>query len=212
MVRSEKKARRLVVDQEIFFWTVGHNHRALGNGRYEDCRELLDIRPSGTSGRLRIVFQEGPGRLVPDGYTPSGTVGTEIGKTLNLHEPGTVRALLTAATARDWRPGSAGIVEVDGWQLFDEVELQRRRPPEPAPHAWSLEEAAEEEAARAATALSPAERHRHLLLAAQANHRCGRTDEARQQCESVLREHSTPEQATEARHLLRMLDAADGPL
>ncbi|MET8133249.1 MULTISPECIES: hypothetical protein [unclassified Streptomyces] len=41
MARSEKKARRLVVDGETFLRSLGHYHRALGIGRYEDCCETL---------------------------------------------------------------------------------------------------------------------------------------------------------------------------
>ncbi|WP_326770379.1 hypothetical protein [Streptomyces sp. NBC_01591] len=36
------------------------------------------------------------------------------GESLNLHEPGAVRALLDVALARGWQPGEQRAVEVDG--------------------------------------------------------------------------------------------------
>ncbi|MGX1675439.1 hypothetical protein [Streptomyces sp. NPDC055400] len=122
MARSDRRARRLVVEGQNFLWTLSHTHRALGNGRYEDCCETLIIRQRKARGRLRIVFQAGPDRLVPDGsLMPSGAVGTELGRTLNLHEPGTVRALLDAALKGGWRSDDAMTEEIDGWSIFDEV-------------------------------------------------------------------------------------------
>ncbi|MEV5477853.1 hypothetical protein AB0L66_36800 [Streptomyces sp. NPDC052207] len=122
MARSDKRARRLVVEGENFLWTLSHAHRALGNGRYEDCCETLVIRQFKARGRLRIVFQAGSDRFVPDGYLmPSGAVGTELGRSLNLHEPGTVRALLDVALKRGWRTDDPVTEEIDGWSIFDEV-------------------------------------------------------------------------------------------
>ncbi|WP_405819820.1 hypothetical protein OG241_30815 [Streptomyces sp. NBC_01390] len=120
------KARRLVVDGETFLWSLSHTHQALGNGRYEDCCETFSIRRFRARGCLRIVFRAGPDRLVPDGYLmPSGAVGTAVGGTLNLHEPGTARALLDAALAQGWRPDDPLTEEVDGWTLFDAVITRR---------------------------------------------------------------------------------------
>ncbi|MGW7614049.1 hypothetical protein ACWGKW_43890 [Streptomyces sp. NPDC054766] len=119
MARSGRKARRLVVDGETFLWSLGHSHRALGNGHYEDCCETLVIRLFKARGRLRIVFLQGPGRLVPDGYLmPSGAVRTGD-RDLNLHEPGTVRALLDAALTQGWQPDDPLVKETDGWTLFE---------------------------------------------------------------------------------------------
>lgn len=79
MARSDKRARRLVVKEESFLWTLSHTHRVLGNGQYEDCCETLVIRQFKARGRLRIVFRAGSDRLVPDGYLmPSGAVGTGL--------------------------------------------------------------------------------------------------------------------------------------
>jgi hypothetical protein len=119
MARSEKRARRLIVDGKTFLWSLGHTHRALGDGHYEDCCETLVIRLFKVRGRLHIVFREGPDRLVPDGYLmPSGAVGTAGGR-LNLHEPGTTRALLDAALAQGWQPNDPLAKTIDGWTLFE---------------------------------------------------------------------------------------------
>ncbi|MGW0389968.1 hypothetical protein ACWDYJ_03505 [Streptomyces sp. NPDC003042] len=121
MARNPRTARRLVVDGNTYMWSVRHAHRALGTGRgYEDCRETLTLYPAGARGSLRTVFRAGPGRLVPDGYPMhSGEVCKAEGGSLNLHEPGTVRALLEEAQARGWRPDGPATEEVDGWALFD---------------------------------------------------------------------------------------------
>ncbi|WP_432039815.1 hypothetical protein [Streptomyces cucumeris] len=121
MARSEKKARRLVVGGETFLWSLSHTHGELGNGRYEGCRETLVIRAFQARGRLHIAFRGGPGRLVPDGFMPSGAVGTDLGRTLNLHEPGTVRAFLDLAVHQGWRADDPVVEELDGWSVFDEV-------------------------------------------------------------------------------------------
>lgn len=129
MVRSGRKPRLCVVGEETFLWSVGHEHRvdeaAAPVGRYQDCREILTLRRRGIQGRLRIIFQRGAGRLVSDGYLPSGAVGTADDVWLNLHEPGTVRALLDEAVARGWSVGGTTTTQVDGWELFDVVADRR---------------------------------------------------------------------------------------
>jgi hypothetical protein len=126
MPRSEKTARRLVVDGETFLWSLHHVHDAVGNGGFHGCREILVIRRFTARGRLHIVFRSGPDRLVPDGYVmPSGAVGTANGPLLNLHEPGTVRAFLDEALANGWQPDDPPTQEMDGWRLFDSVAARR---------------------------------------------------------------------------------------
>ncbi|MFE7793585.1 hypothetical protein [Streptomyces sp. NPDC057460] len=133
MVRSSRKPRRLVVCDETFLWSVGHHHHT-DRGRYQDCREVLTIRRSGAPGRLLVVFRAGPGRLVPDGFLPSGAVGTSAGSWLNLHEPGTVRALLDEAVSRGWHPDNPPTEQLDGWRLFARaVQAQRRSSASSAP-------------------------------------------------------------------------------
>lgn len=83
-------------------------------------------QPAGTGGPLRIVFAEGPGRYVPGGAPlGSGDVGYVRGVSLNLHEPGAVRALLDAATACGWQPEGRRVVEIDGWSLLEAAAAAR---------------------------------------------------------------------------------------
>jgi hypothetical protein len=126
MTRSSRTPRRLVVGDETFLWAVGHEHRE-EQGRFLDCREVLTVRRPRALGRLRIVFEARPGHLVPDGgpYTHSGSVGTDSAGWLNLHEPGTVRALLDEITARGGRVGADATETVDGWTLVDAVSARR---------------------------------------------------------------------------------------
>ncbi|GAA3355881.1 hypothetical protein GCM10017744_020210 [Streptomyces antimycoticus] len=122
--RHPKKPRRLVADERAYLWTLRHSHRVLDNGRPTACRQTLTLypQPAGTGAPLRIVFAEGPGRYVPGGFPMgSGDVGYVRGGSLNVHEPGAVRALLDAASARGWQPGERQVVEVDGWPLLEAV-------------------------------------------------------------------------------------------
>lgn len=57
----------------------------------------------------------------------SGDVGYVRGASLNLHEPGAVRALLDAASARGWQLGERQAAEVDGWPLIEEAAAARAR-------------------------------------------------------------------------------------
>ncbi|WP_329374902.1 hypothetical protein [Streptomyces sp. NBC_01483] len=121
MPRRSKKPRRLIAEGLAYLWTLRHSHRVLDGGRSADCRETLTLypQPAGTGGPLRIVFAEGPGRYVGGFPMGSGDVGYVRGGSLNLHEPGAVRALLDAASARGWQPGESQSTEVDGWPLLE---------------------------------------------------------------------------------------------
>ena len=129
MVRQGKKGRRLGVGDKTFFYSVGHEHdveRTDGQAnRYHDCREVVSLRVPGTAGRLLITFRAGEGRLVSDGILPGGAVGTTAGVWLNLHEPGTIRALLDQALAQGWVPGGSTTEQFDGWRFFDAVAARR---------------------------------------------------------------------------------------
>jgi hypothetical protein len=127
MTRSSRTPRQLVVGGETFLWSVRHAHHG-EDGRYEHCREVLTIRRPGALGRLEVVFAGCPGHLVPDGRTPSGAVGTCDGVWLDLHEPGTVRALLDEVTSRGGRVGGDWTDEVDGWPLLETVAARREGP------------------------------------------------------------------------------------
>ncbi|NUT45612.1 MAG: hypothetical protein HOV86_37035 [Thermoactinospora sp.] len=116
MVRNDRKPRRLVVGEETYIWTVRHAH---DQGR--DCRETLTLRRDGTRGRAQVVFRSGEGRVVSGGfYMPSGSVATD-GAWLNLHLPGTVRALLDEVIAGGWDPVDPTTLQVDGWSLIEKV-------------------------------------------------------------------------------------------
>ncbi|MGW2280411.1 hypothetical protein [Streptomyces sp. NPDC001770] len=122
MPRKSGSPRRLVADGCAYLWRQSHSHRKDERGRPVDCRQVLTLspQPSGTGGPLRIVFASGPDRYVPGGAPlGSGDVGRLRGSSLNLHEPGAVRALLDAARAHGWRPEERGPVEIDGWLLLD---------------------------------------------------------------------------------------------
>ncbi|MFD6904826.1 hypothetical protein [Streptomyces sp. NPDC060077] len=119
MPRHPKKPRRLIADGRAYLWTLRHSHSVADSGR--SCRETLTLypQPASVGGPLRIVFTEGPGRYVPGGAPlGSGDVGYIRGASLNLHEPGAVRALLDAASTRGWQPERRRVVEIDGWTLL----------------------------------------------------------------------------------------------
>ncbi|MEV5988902.1 hypothetical protein AB0L85_28510 [Streptomyces sp. NPDC052051] len=52
-------------------------------------------------------------------------MGQVRGASLNLHEPGAVRALLDAALAHGWQPGERRVVEIDGWSLLEAAAAAR---------------------------------------------------------------------------------------
>lgn len=121
MVHNGKKARRLVVGEETYLWSLGHEHHA-EQGRYRDCREILTLRRWGARGRLLIVFEQKAGNLVSDGYLLSSGAAVSAGELRpNLHEPGTVRALLDAAIAGGWAADDPAALHLDGWVLADSV-------------------------------------------------------------------------------------------
>ena len=126
MARGKNKGRRLVVGGHVFLWKVRHSHRPRRDGQGEGCAEVLLVRREGARGQLRVVFREGPGGLAPAGYPEfSGGVTTRDGPLLNLHEPGTARAVIDEATERGWDPDDPPVREVDGWTLFDAVAARR---------------------------------------------------------------------------------------
>jgi hypothetical protein len=124
MTRSSRTPRQLVVGDDTFLWSVRHEHHG-EPGCYEGCSEILTVRRPGALGRLRVVFASCPGHVVPDGRTPAGTVGTAGGLSLDLHEPGTVRALLREIISRGGLIRGDAATEVDGWPLFAAVAAHR---------------------------------------------------------------------------------------
>ncbi|WP_329491591.1 hypothetical protein OG618_34650 [Kitasatospora sp. NBC_01246] len=128
MPRHPRKPRRLVADGRTYLWSLRHSHPGPAGEAFTDCRETptLHPQPAGSGGTLRIVFAGGPDRYVPGGFPlGSGDVGFVRGGSLNLHEPGAVRALLGTAAARGWQPGDRRAVELDGWSLLEEAAAAR---------------------------------------------------------------------------------------
>ncbi len=131
--RNSRKARRLLVGDETYLWSFGHDHCVeyiqsgsfQGCPDYKDCRDLVTVRRFGARGRLVINFPGGPGRRVSDGYGAGGLVGSRENGWLNLHEPGTVRALLEEALTSGWLPDDPAVKEIDGWHFFGTVAAQR---------------------------------------------------------------------------------------
>ncbi|WP_420037494.1 hypothetical protein ACN2WE_39370 [Streptomyces sp. cg28] len=129
MPRNRRKPRRLIADGRTYLWTLRHRHDVTDRGR--TCSETLVLhpQPAGSGPSLRIVFAEAPDRFVPGGAPlGSGDVGHIRGASLNLHEPGAVRALLDAASARGWRAEGRQPVEFDGWSLLEEAAAARDTP------------------------------------------------------------------------------------
>ncbi|MEU2623377.1 hypothetical protein ABZ642_35640 [Streptomyces sp. NPDC007157] len=112
----------------MYLWTLrhSHSHSVVDNSR--TCCETLTLypQPAGAGGPLRIVFAGGSDRYVPGGAPlGSGDVGYIRGASLNLHEPGAVRALLDVALARGWQPEVRQAVEIDGWSLLEAAAAAR---------------------------------------------------------------------------------------
>lgn len=135
------RARKLIVDDEAFWFSVRHEHGMRSpeaeTPPRDSCRERLAIwRDGRRKGSLVVTFVGGEGRVVGDGVNPSGVVVRWLGYldgsgavphgvvarpdgVLNLHRPGVARAVLDEAVARGWDTMSAS--ELDGWSLFDAV-------------------------------------------------------------------------------------------
>ncbi|MEV6209339.1 hypothetical protein [Kitasatospora sp. NPDC051914] len=120
MARKDGGPRRMVVGDEVYLWWVRHDHQG-DPGYVRGCRNVLSVRRSDAAGRLAIAFAGGSGRLVTDGFLPSGAVATADGPVLNLHEPGIARALLDAALSDGWDPDAPVVRAVDGWPLYAAV-------------------------------------------------------------------------------------------
>ncbi|MFG3488725.1 hypothetical protein [Streptomyces sp. NPDC047972] len=113
-MRRDRVPRRLTVGSEVWLWTVGHRHSP-------GCLTFLTLRRAADRhAQLRLVFRDGPGRIV-SGY-PFGAgdiASTGPGAVLNLNEPGVARRFLDEAAARGMLPTAHGIRDEDGWPLYD---------------------------------------------------------------------------------------------
>ncbi|GAB2834250.1 hypothetical protein GCM10027073_73350 [Streptomyces chlorus] len=120
-MRGERRLRGLVVDGSgasgttVHLWSVRHRHRTEG-----PAREALALHGDGRTARLG--FRGGEGRLAPDGFLHSGCVAVRGLGTLNLHEPGVVRAFVDEAARHGLLTGSA---DLDGPELFPAVAAGR---------------------------------------------------------------------------------------
>ncbi|MFC7218841.1 hypothetical protein ACFQLX_11765 [Streptomyces polyrhachis] len=109
----------MVVDGTVYGWCFAHRHDRVRG--YPGCSSTVTLWRPGGRARLRLVFQPGPDRVIADGYFDEGAAGRLSDRAyLNLHEPGSVRALLDEALVRGLFPEKE-TVEVDGWPLFDAV-------------------------------------------------------------------------------------------
>lgn len=118
MARNRRHSRRLLVGDECYRWSVRHVHH-LRDGRYSGCREVLVIRRDGAHGCLRIEFPDGSDGTASGGYLHAGGLVTAAGRYLNLHHPGTVRALLDQALAAGWDPDASAPWTENGWRMLD---------------------------------------------------------------------------------------------
>ncbi|MEU4849349.1 hypothetical protein [Streptomyces gilvosporeus] len=112
----------MVVGGTVYGWAFGHRHDRVRG--YSGCSNTVALWRPGSRACLRLVFQPTSDRAISDGYFDEGAVVRLPDREyLNLHEPGSVRALLDEALARGLFPAT-GPVEVDGWPLFDAVRPQ----------------------------------------------------------------------------------------
>ncbi|MEU6514104.1 hypothetical protein [Streptomyces sp. NPDC046978] len=106
----------------VYGWCFGHRHDRVRG--YPGCSSMVTLWRSGSRTCLRLVFQPASDRAIADGYFDEGAVVRLSDREyLNLHEPGSVRALLDEVLIRGLFP-AAGSAEVDGWPLFDAVRPQ----------------------------------------------------------------------------------------
>ncbi|MFC8517672.1 hypothetical protein [Streptomyces sp. NPDC057257] len=122
---SRRRVRRMVVGEAVYGWCFGHRHDRVRG--YPGCSSTLTLWTPDNRARLRLVFRPTPDRAIADGYFDEGAaVRLWDREYLNLHEPGSARALLDEALARGLFP-STGLAEVDGWPLFDAVRPEGRQ-------------------------------------------------------------------------------------
>ena len=121
-MKNERRLRRLVVGDTVWYWTV----RQRIAPTYPDCRLTLCFFTGGTAKgagrRLSLVFPPRADGVVSQSYFESGTVVRLSDRShLNLYEPGTARRLLDAAAPALESQPTARNVEVDGWSCFAKI-------------------------------------------------------------------------------------------
>ena len=132
-VALHRDYRELKIVGRGYLWNVQHRH-------IDGCEEVLYLRRCGSPQSSRLLgFRTKPGFAVPDGgMSSAGCVCDDRHRWLNLNEPGTVRAFVDVLEAGQWPVGDRRRMELDGWELFDEVCRRRgvevpASPPIPAP-------------------------------------------------------------------------------
>ncbi|MFC9791495.1 hypothetical protein ACFVJI_02480 [Streptomyces sp. NPDC127584] len=118
-MRRDRVPRRLTVGSTVWLWTVGHHHTP-------GCLTFLTLRRAeNRHAQLRLVFRDGPGRIVAGHPFGAGDIAsTGPGDILNLNEPGVARRFLDEAAARGLLPTAHGIHDEDGWPLYDTLTAQ----------------------------------------------------------------------------------------
>lgn len=119
--------RVLGVGEGSYLWSVGHRHT-------ENCEEVLSIRRAGSPSRRTLCFENRPGFDIPlGGPSAAGVVTDDADRTLNLNEPGTVRAFVDVLTASEWPETDRRASEIDGWLWFGQAyELRTARAATPS--------------------------------------------------------------------------------
>ncbi|EST27933.1 hypothetical protein M878_23945 [Streptomyces roseochromogenus subsp. oscitans DS 12.976] len=114
----------MVLGGTVYGWCFWHRHDRVRG--YPGCSSTVTLWRPGSRARLRLVFRPASDRIIADGCHDEGAaIRLPDREYLNLHEPGSVRALLDEALARGLFPAAGPVeAEVDGWPLFDAVRPQ----------------------------------------------------------------------------------------
>lgn len=111
--------RALAADEHAYLWRVRHRHD-------DECHEILSLRRVASSSGRVLHFRPKPGFAIPDGGTSaSGVVRDNAGRSLNLNEPGVVRAFIDALTADEWPTTDRVFAHLDGWAWLAQAHRQR---------------------------------------------------------------------------------------
>lgn len=104
-----------MVGEDSYLWSVGHRHAM-------NCQEVLSIRRAGAPSRRTLCFEDRPGFVIPlGGPSAAGVITDDEDRTLNLNEPGTVRAFVDVLTVSQWPATDRRAAELDGWLWFAEA-------------------------------------------------------------------------------------------
>ncbi|MFJ1864012.1 hypothetical protein ACIOD1_05225 [Streptomyces sp. NPDC088097] len=129
MARPDHAVRRLVVEGRTFHWSVRHVHHVRNPDGSLTCHDTLNLRLPPHGGRLRVVFPWGRGRILPGvGWVPGAAGAVPPGErvAVNLHEPGTARAVVDRLLEDGWDPEDRHGRDVDGWDVSASVSRWRQ--------------------------------------------------------------------------------------